>query len=363
MWITFNGNNHTISNVKVSESWRGGFFGYIGASKVNDLTLKNVNVVGAQAGILAGAVEGVTTTNIKIEGNNSVTYKEYTTSEYTETHGGIGAVTGVLVGSTINAEIMEGAKVDLGSLAFKTELELKSILSGYSMDNKGTITVNGEVYYKDRNDGWQGVSYQGKQTSEGVVVTISASNEGSTTVRGILEGNTSITSAVVKEGITVIGNRTFRKCSGLESVSLPSTLTTIDTAVFQSCSKLSSINIPSSVTTIGEGAFADCTSLTSINIPTGVTRIEKDALRNTGLTEINFHEGVKYFGTYALRDCESLTKVTINAPNFTIESNTFTNMAAPVPTMTIYVVNAEMKQYLDSKLTNYDKSYITVVVK
>jgi hypothetical protein len=37
-------------------------------------------------------------------------------------------------------------------------------------------------------------------------------------------------------------------------------------------------------------------------------------------------------------------------------------MAAPVPTMTIYVVNAEMKAYLESVLTNYDKSYITVVV-
>ena len=36
-------------------------------------------------------------------------------------------------------------------------------------------------------------------------------------------------------------------------------------------------------------------------------------------------------------------------------------MAAPVPTMTIYVVNAEMKAYLERVLTNYDKSYITVV--
>ena len=54
--------------------------------------------------------------------------------------------------------------------------------------------------------------------------------------------------------------------------------------------------------------------------------------------------------------------VKILSPEFTIEVNSFTNMAAPVPAMTIYVVNNEMKAYLDSKLTAYDKSYITVVV-
>ncbi len=204
---------------------------------------------------------------------------------------------------------------------------------------------------------WNDVAY----IAETGKVSILASEEGKTTVRGIVE-STALTSATVAEGIEVVGNRTFRKCANLETVALPNTLTEIGPAVFQSCSKLANVTIPASVKTIGEGAFAECTSLTSINIPNGITRLEKDVLRNTGLTSIEIPASVTYIGTYAFRDCESLTEVKILSPEFTIENNSFTNTAAPVPTMTIYVVNAEMKAYLDSVLTNYDKSYITVVV-
>ena len=205
---------------------------------------------------------------------------------------------------------------------------------------------------------WNDVAY----IAETGKVSILASKEGKTTSRGVVEYSTALTSATVAEGIEVLGNRTFRQCRELTTVALPNTLTEIGPAVFQSCSKLANVTIPATVKTIGEGAFAECTSLTSINIPNGITRLEKDVLRNTGLTSIEIPASVTYIGTYAFRDCESLTEVTILSPEFTIENNTFTNMAAPVPTMTIKVVNAEMKAYLESVLTNYDKSYITVVV-
>jgi hypothetical protein len=205
---------------------------------------------------------------------------------------------------------------------------------------------------------WNDVAYIAKA---GEVMITSAADE-ATTSRGVVEYAAGLTTATVEEGIEVVGNRTFRKCANLETVALPNTLTEIGPAVFQSCSKLNTVNIPATVTTIGEGAFAECVALTSITIPNGITRLEKDVLRNTGLVSIEIPASVNYIGTYAFRDCESLTEVKILSPEFTIENNSFTNMAAPVPTMTIYVVNAEMKAYLDSTLTNYDKSYITVVV-
>ena len=204
---------------------------------------------------------------------------------------------------------------------------------------------------------WNDVAYIAKY---GEVVITSAADE-ATTVRGVVENSTGLTSATVADGIEVVGNRTFRKCTNLETVALPNTLTEIGPAVFQSCSKLANITIPESVTTIGEGAFAECTSLTSINIPAGITRLEKDVLRNTGLVSIEIPASVNYIGTWAFRDCESLTEIKILSPEFTIENNSFTNMAAPVPTMTIHVVNNEMKAYLESTLTAYDKTYITVV--
>ena len=203
---------------------------------------------------------------------------------------------------------------------------------------------------------WNDVAYIAKY---GEVVITSAADE-ATTVRGVVEYSTGLTSATVADGIEVVGNRTFRQCANLETVALPNTLTEIGPAVFQSCSKLANITIPESVTTIGEGAFAECTALTSINIPAGITRLEKDVLRNTGLVSVEIPASVNYIGTYAFRDCESLTEIKILSPEFTIEINTFTNMTAPVPTKTIHVVNDEMKAYLESILSNYDMTYITV---
>ena len=203
---------------------------------------------------------------------------------------------------------------------------------------------------------WNDVAYIAKY---GKVIITSAADE-ATTVRGVVENATSLTSATVAEGVEVVGERTFRRCANLETVALPNTLTEIGPAVFQSCSKLANVTIPASVTTIGEGAFAECTSLTSINIPEGITRIESDCLRATGLVEVEFHAGVTYFGAQAFRDCKQLKKVIINAPVFTIEPNAFGVMSGALPGTTIYVANAEMKAYLESTLAY--KNQFTIVV-
>ena len=204
---------------------------------------------------------------------------------------------------------------------------------------------------------WNDVAYIAKY---GEVVITSSADE-ATTVRGVVEGASGLTTATVAEGIEVVGNRTFRKCATLETVTFPNSLTEIGPAVFQSCSKLANVTIPASVATIGEGAFAECTSLTSINIPEAVTRLEKDVLRNTGLTSIEIPASVTYIGTFAFRDCKQLKEVIINAPEFTIEANAFGVMAAPFTPLTIEVANAEMKAYVESKLGSNEKKYITVV--
>ena len=204
---------------------------------------------------------------------------------------------------------------------------------------------------------WNDVAY----IAEYGKVNILASEEGKTTVRAIVEESAAVKEANVVEGIEVVGNRTFRKCANLETVALPNTLTEIGPAVFQSCSKLANVTIPATVKTIGEGAFAECTSLTSINIPDGVTRLEKEVLRTTGLTSIEIPASVTYFGTFAFRDCKQLKEVVINAPEFTTEANAFGVMAGALPGTVIYVVNAEMKAYLESTLT-YKSQFVVKLI-
>ena len=91
--------------------------------------------------------------------------------------------------------------------------------------------------------------------------------------------------------VTSISYRTFEDCSGLTSVTIPSSVTSIGFYAFYGCSGLASVNIPSGVTSIGFYAFAGCSSLTSIIIPSSVTSI----------------------GSSPFAGCSGLKKVTWNA--------------------------------------------------
>ena len=73
---------------------------------------------------------------------------------------------------------------------------------------------------------------------------------------------TSITSIVVEEGVTRIGNYAFAGCTASESVSLPNSMEIIGYRAFLS-NGFSSITIPENVIAIGDEAFKGC-SMTSV---------------------------------------------------------------------------------------------------
>lgn len=64
----------------------------------------------------------------------------------------------------------------------------------------------------------------------------------------------------------VIGEYAFENCSGLTSVTFPSSVTSIGEYAFSGCSGLTSVTIPSSVTSIGDSAFEGCSGLTSVYV-------------------------------------------------------------------------------------------------
>ena len=76
----------------------------------------------------------------------------------------------------------------------------------------------------------------------------------------------SITSVIISDGVTSIGQMAFFMCPGLTSVTIPNSVTSIGAGAFYICSGLTSIEIPSSVTSIGIYAFADCTGLETVTI-------------------------------------------------------------------------------------------------
>ena len=70
-----------------------------------------------------------------------------------------------------------------------------------------------------------------------------------------------------------LGHYIFYGCSGLTSLTIPSSVTEIGVDAFNGCWKLTSLTIPSGVTSIGNYAFTGCSLMTSLNLPSRVTAI------------------------------------------------------------------------------------------
>ena len=76
-----------------------------------------------------------------------------------------------------------------------------------------------------------------------------------------------ITDGGVEYTVTALGDECFSYCSGLTSITIPSSVTSLGDGCFYGCTGLRSIDIPSTVTSLEDECFEGCTGLTSITIP------------------------------------------------------------------------------------------------
>ena len=107
-----------------------------------------------------------------------------------------------------------------------------------------------------------------------------------------------------------LGDYVFNDCSGLTSLTLPSSVTKIGCYALSNCIGLTSLTLPSSVTEIGEHAFLNCRGLTNFTIPSGVTSIGTSAFFCCyGLISLTIPSSVTAIGPRAFNDCSSLTSI------------------------------------------------------
>ncbi len=143
-----------------------------------------------------------------------------------------------------------------------------------------------------------------------------------------------ITSVIIQEGVTSIGNYAFNGCRNLSAVSLPGGLLEIGMRAFRECSSLTEISLPAGLVSIGDSVFDGCgirslvvpesvtslgnacfwgSGLSSITLPNGLTELPTQCFDGTNLTDITVPGNVEVLGSYCFRGNWNLEEIHLPA--------------------------------------------------
>ncbi len=158
--------------------------------------------------------------------------------------------------------------------------------------------------------------------------------------------------------LRTIKEQALYKCSGLESVILPSTIETIEGDAFHDCPKLASINIPDGVKSIGSYAFAGDLLLAEIALPQGIETIGKNAFAATGLRSFALPEGITSTSEYLCFNCQKLTALTLPTTITNIGYRSFDECNALVEIHCKATTPPTLEQYAFEATVNERKIYV-----
>ena len=128
----------------------------------------------------------------------------------------------------------------------------------------------------------------------------------------------------IGDSVTAIGANAFDDCDSLSSVDIGDSMIIIGDYAFENCDKLSSVVIPDSVTTIGDNAFAYCDRLSRVDIGDSVTTIGRYAfIWCYSLSNVEIPDSVVTIGDAAFNLCDSLTRVEIPHSVVSIGNSSF----------------------------------------
>ena len=139
---------------------------------------------------------------------------------------------------------------------------------------------------------------------------------------------------IIPDGVTSIKGEfpdgAFSDCECLTSVVIPNGVTSIGEFAFSGCERLTRVVIPDSVTTIERFAFSGCPAATFRISEAAANRAENFVIENGVLTEYHgpggdvvIPAGVMRIGSSAFCGCECLTSVMIPESVISIEDSVF----------------------------------------
>lgn len=205
--------------------------------------------------------------------------------------------------SSIHAEIVTGSCGESLTYSIDTETGVLNIEGNGDMDDYSDISY--APWYRHRN----------------VIKEVNLSDNLTRIGEAAFVECTGILSVTIPTSVISIGNYAFDYCSGLISVTIPSSVTSIGAAAFSQCANLSSVVIPNSVTSIGAYAFSYCPKI--ISPLYNETLFVKLPESYQGCYDISY--GIKTIVGGAFDRCSSLTSVTIPNSVTSVGSGAFEN--------------------------------------
>ena len=143
-----------------------------------------------------------------------------------------------------------------------------------------------------------------------------------------------ITSIIIPDSVTYLGIGTFKGCKNLKTATIGNGVTCFYNQMFYECTSLESVKLPDNLTTLGAACFEGCISLDSINLPNTLEYISSYAFSGcSGLQSITIPEMVTQIGSNAFYDCTALTSITCESviPPSCYVSSSFGNCPMDLP--------------------------------
>ena len=347
---TFDGQDHTISNVDVNVHGWAGVFGIAYESAINNLKVENASIranrmTGTIVGQLYGSIDNCHVENAVIlvtpnavgdsydngdkvggivgwlgdNGNNRTLTNCSATDVELGAYRDVGGIAGYVASSTT----ISNNKVDELTIT----VDQTTNHYGYKDPNANEIfgRTGGEVIEKDNTVGEE-IAVNSTVSQNGLTIKIDGVTD--ETVLYLVPEDYEGATVTVPDGVTAIGNYAFSQNTNVETVVLSSTvrdlgrgfdsstvkkvvlnegLEEISSRAFRSTTALEEVVISSTVTEIADNAFQK-SSIKKITIPANVETIGETSF-GASLIESVVFEGNTEIQGYAFRGCTNLRTV------------------------------------------------------
>ncbi len=175
--------------------------------------------------------------------------------------------------------------------------------------NNGVLTIsgNGDMpnYSSDRNVPWS--IYPIKE----VVIKEGVTSIGDGSFKNLIE----LEKVSISDTVSYLGKNAFFECSSLKSVKIPDGVSSISQSAFLGCSKLENVQLHDGLLFIENCAFYRCYSLKTINLPDGLISLEGDAFSLSGIETILIPEKLTSIGADPFFYCDKLYEIKVDKNN------------------------------------------------